>query len=341
MGVRSRDADGAGDNFRLTPRDLDMLHSLGQARYLSIDALEWLHFPVWRERYAAWQKTQSAGNQQRYMSSSHAYRRLRWLLREKWVRRLRRPTALAIEVFGREPDLYYLTEQGARLLSEYRGLDLEALHYGDPRQRSYQKLQHHEAVGRVYAALRSKIESRPDLRFEDWRSEHDFQRDFDHVPVWIPASDGTSHIEETGLQPDGAFFIKHTGGRALLFVEVERDQPLPKWRKKIWAYEAYYGSEQLKTRFGTGDFIFLGIGLNEGHQQRLVQATGEALALLYTDPHVIEAAMDRYRLGHMAMVHPLTIGTGWEALTTTQVKEQSGVVPWRITVQSQLYELIG
>ena len=34
--------------IRLQSRDLDILHSLGVGRYLTIQALEWLHIPSWR-----------------------------------------------------------------------------------------------------------------------------------------------------------------------------------------------------------------------------------------------------------------------------------------------------
>lgn len=80
-------------------------------------------------------------------------------------------------------------------------------------------LQHHAAVGRVYAALRLKIESRPKFHFEDWLSEHDFQRHVDTVAIHVPHDDGTRHAEETGIEPNGAFFIARSCGWPLVVVE--------------------------------------------------------------------------------------------------------------------------
>lgn len=335
---RPRKDDRSG--FVLMARDLAIFASLSAAYYLSAECLEWLHFPQWRERYLHWQHEQVDGDSSRYRASAAVYRRLRLLTDAKYIRRVVRPTMLALDTYQREADLFWLTEKGAQALVDYRGYELADLHYGEPRQRSYLMLQHHVAVGRVYAALRSKIESRDDLRFEDWRSEHDFQREYDRIPVRFPQPDGSSHVEETGIQPDGAFFIGHEGGRSLLFIEVERDQPLKKWREKVFAYEAYHGSQQLRARFDTGTFIFLGIGLDAQHQQRLLHATGEALALLYPDPAKRTTAQERYLIGYMGMVHPLTIGDGWGELRAVQVVERGGAVPWGVKIESGTYQLI-
>ena len=42
---------GSSRRLALTPRDIDIFESIHEARYLSTETLEWLHFPQWRERY--------------------------------------------------------------------------------------------------------------------------------------------------------------------------------------------------------------------------------------------------------------------------------------------------
>jgi hypothetical protein len=324
----------------LMTRDLDIFWSLYEARYLTIEAIEWLHFPQWRERYAQWQAAQAAGATKPYIPTTQAYTRLRLLQGNNYVRRIVRPTMLAIDTYRREPDLFLLTEKGATVLAEYRGLELEQLHYGEPRQRSYLMLQHHVAVGRVYAALRSRIESKPGIQFSEWRSEHHAAKDFDRVVMRVPQPDGSVRSEETGIQPDGAFFIDYEGGRTLFFVEVERDQPLKKWKEKMWAYEAYHNSAVLQERYGCSAFVLLGMALDAAHQRRLLEATGEALALLYPNAAQRAAAQGRYLIGHMGHAHPTLIGAGWHELRQVKVVERGGAVPVGVQVETAEYVLI-
>jgi hypothetical protein len=326
--------------FVLMARDLDLFQSLSDARYLTIEQIEWLHFPIWRERYGQWHQAQAAGNTTPYAPSTNAYRRMRALVGQKLVRRIVRPAMLAVDTYRREPDLFFLTEKGAQLLAEHRGLDLAELHYGEPRQRSYLMLQHHVAVGQVYAALRSRVDAKPGIAFTHWRSEHHAAKDFDRLTMRVPQPDGTHRTQETGIQPDGAFFIEYDGGRTLFFLEVERDQPLKKWKEKVYAYEAYSRSAQMQARYGTREFILLGVALDATHQRRLLEATGEAIAGLYTDPVYRMQAYDNYLIGHMGCVHPTRIGAGWQRLQRIEVVERGGVAPLGVRVEVGEHVLI-
>jgi hypothetical protein len=324
----------------LTPRDIEILWSLHQARYLTVELIEWLHFPQWRDRYRQWQQAKEAGATKRYMPVAQAYHCLRRLEQAKFVRRIVRPAMLAVDYYQREPDLFFLTEKGAEVVAAARGIEVEQLHYGEPRQRSYLMLQHHVAVGRVYAALRSKIESKPGLHFWEWRSEHHASKDFDRVTMRVPQADGTQRTEETGIQPDGAFFIEYEGGRTLFFVEVERDQPLKKWREKVYAYEAYHNSAPVRARYTSHTFVLLGLAMDAMHQRRLLEATGEAVAGLYEDPARRAVAQERYLIGHMGHAHPTRIGVGWQKLQRVEVVERGGAVPLGVKVETAEHVLI-
>lgn len=324
----------------LTPRDVEILWSLHEARYLTVELIEWLHFPQWRERYAQWQQAQAVGSTKRYMPVAQAYHCLRRLEQAELVRRIVRPAMLAVDYYQREPDLFFLTEQGAEVLVAAKGLGLDEILYGQPRQRSYLMLQHHVAVARVYAALRSRIDSKPGIAFTHWRSEHHAAKDFDRLTMRVPQPDGTHRTQETGIQPDGAFFIEYDGGRTLFFLEVERDQPLKKWKDKIYAYEAYSRSAQMQARYGTREFILLGVALDATHQRRLLEATGEAIGGLYTDPAYRMQAYDNYLIGHMGCAHPTRIGVGWQRLQRIEVVERGGVAPLGVRVEIGEHVLI-
>jgi hypothetical protein len=324
----------------LTPRDIDILWSLHEARYLSVDLIEWLHFPQWRDRYAQWQQAHAAGSPKRYMPVAQAYHCLRRLEQAHYVRRIVRPALLAVDYYQREPDLFFLTEQGAEVVAAARGMELDEILYGQPRQRSYLMLQHHVAVARVYAALRSRIDSKPGIAFTHWRSEHHAAKDFDRLTMRVPQVDGTHRTEETGIQPDGAFFIEYDGGRTLFFLEVERDQPLKKWKDKVYAYEAYGRSPQLQARYGTSEFVLLGMALDPAHQRRLLEATGAALAGLYTDPAQRMQAQENYLIGQMGCAHPTRIGDGWQVLQRIEVVERGGVAPLGVRVEIGEHVLI-
>ncbi len=49
--AKRRHPRGVARPIRLQERDLDILHSLSVGRYLTVPAIEWLHWPGWRERY--------------------------------------------------------------------------------------------------------------------------------------------------------------------------------------------------------------------------------------------------------------------------------------------------
>jgi hypothetical protein len=324
----------------LTPRDIQILWSLHEARYLTVELVEWLHFPQWRDRYVQWQQAQAAGSTKRYIPTTQAYTRLRLLQGNGYVRRIVRPAMLAVDYYQREPDLFFLTEQGAEVLAAAKGLGIDEILYSQPRQRSYLMLQHHVAVARVYAALRSRIDAKPGIAFTHWRSEHHAAKDFDRLTMRVPQPDGTHRTQETGIQPDGAFFIAYDGGRTLFFLEVERDQPLKKWKDKIYAYEAYKNSPQLQARYGERRFFLLGVALDAHHQRRLLEATGEAIAGLYTDPANRMKAQTTYLIGHMGHSHPTRIGAGWQVLQRIEVVERGGVVPLGARVAIEDYVLI-
>src|SRR5258705_8630799 len=67
---------GVGRPIQIQERDLAILASLSVGRYLTAAAIEWLHYPGWRERYKAYLERQKADESLCYRPLNHVYRRL-------------------------------------------------------------------------------------------------------------------------------------------------------------------------------------------------------------------------------------------------------------------------
>ena len=114
-----------------------MLLSISVGRYLSVPAIEWLHYPGWRERYKVYLEERKIDTTATFYPTPKVYKRLR-ALREgpmPFVHRVARSVERATVVFNRLPDAYVLAEAGAELLCSRRGYELENLWYEDPRKR--------------------------------------------------------------------------------------------------------------------------------------------------------------------------------------------------------------
>ena len=137
--------------IHLQERDLDMLLSISHGRYLSVSALEWLHYPGWRECYKAYLDDRKIDTSATYYPAPKLYKRLR-ALREgptPFVYRLARSVERATVVFNRLPDAYALTEAGAELLCAHRGFELAQLWYEEPRKRASKNFEHSVAIGSI------------------------------------------------------------------------------------------------------------------------------------------------------------------------------------------------
>ena len=82
----------APPRLRITERDIAILHSLSTARFLTAQAVEWLHFPDWRAR---WEQHATAPRQRRYHPAPRVYGRLRQLEQQHLIQRIVRPISVA------------------------------------------------------------------------------------------------------------------------------------------------------------------------------------------------------------------------------------------------------
>src|SRR6266542_2460706 len=74
--AKRRHSRGVAVPIRLQARDLDILGSLSVGRYLTVPAIEWLHFPAWRERYKAYLEQRKTDPAVAFYPKSDVYRRL-------------------------------------------------------------------------------------------------------------------------------------------------------------------------------------------------------------------------------------------------------------------------
>jgi hypothetical protein len=303
--------------FYLTPRDVEMLASINIARYITPQALEWLHFPTWRDRWAA---AQAAGTPEAYRPAPHLYRRLSHLVDHEIVYRLRRPIERSRDTFGRAPDIYMLAALGARLLAEnHEGTFIEDCYYTRKRERSFQNVEHGAMIGQVYAAIRSRFEAVQGLELTDWQGEHLTAKDYDTVQACLRRSGGTFLWKKAGIQPDATCvfhgFDKGERISGRVFIEVDRGtRPTQTWADKIAAYDAYMGSGALMKRYGVNDFTLLVITTTEAQRMTLMQATAGVLG----------KGSKRYLFAIEGDVHPDRLGASWRYIDT--VKKTSSLL---------------
>jgi hypothetical protein len=282
----------ASPRLRITERDIAILHSLSTARFLTAQAIEWLHFPDWRAR---WEQHTSA---RRYYPAPRVYGRLRQLEQQNLIYRIVRPISVASIAAERDNNAYALREGGAELLAEAHGCSLDEIWYEDLRERSIQNLTHSVLIGVLYAALRAKIESMVDVQLDEWCGDHLLSRQ-KYDAITVP---GTPNLRRTDrkwpILPDATCVIRHAGGALRCFIELDRGRPIRTWQEKIVAYQAYAGSAELRTRYAANTFVLLVATTTASYRRKLMTATA----------NILYQASDRHLFTTLVNLHSLTIG---------------------------------
>ncbi len=303
--------------FQVTKRDLDMLASIVVARYLTAEALEWLHWPTWRDR---WKAAQAADKAEVYRPAPHLYRRLNHLVDAGLLYKLRRPIERSWDTFGRAPDVYMLSPDGVEMLAGYHpDWTIDDIVYPTrKRERSYQNIAHGTAIGQAYAAIRAVLEANPITALENWQGDYVTAKAYDRLVVRRIGHSGSMEQVTLPVQPDATFVLMGHGGtpkelRRRIFVEIDRGTRATRtWADKISAYDRYRGSAELKARYGVDDFTVLTITTTEAQRQTLMQATAG----------MVGKADKRYRFALETDVHPDTIGSQWYQLVSMSKTER-------------------
>ena len=302
--------------IRLQARDLDMLHSLGIARYLSVQGLEWLHVPTWRARWEAHRQNGEAGKRG-YYPLPNLYRRLEGLRGGGYIVAVRRTVERATVVFSRLADVYALTEAGAELLADQRpGVDLDSLIWEGQRPRALQNLEHTVSIASVYAALRAELEhffagwAEP-LTLAGWTDDRrlaqagpEGERRYDQV---------SSEGDDLPVLPDATFTLSLGEKQRRYFVEIDRGtRPIDSWREKARAYRAYRQTPQLLARYGVADFALLIVAPTTRRMERI------AAQVVKVDPN--QGLTCRYILSEK--IHPTTIRESWQRVDSSTAQRR-------------------
>lgn len=288
--------------IRLQQRDIDILHSLAVGRYLTVQAIEWLHFPTWWSR---WQQHQASGVKA-YYPLPNVYKRLEGLRAGGMVQSIKRTADRASLVFQRLADVYALTEAGADLLFEHR--DLDHVEYTDTKKRSLTHLEHSVAIAMVYAALRSVLEAEfiGILALSGWQGDHQLARDYDRLVV-------AGHRAKLPVVPDATFTLSSSSRTRRYFVEVDRGtRPLSSWREKVQAYEAYRESTSLKERYDVKDFVLLVVAPTIRRVERIADWVAKYR----------RSDESEYAFITSQCIHPTTIRTGFQRIVSTSTENR-------------------
>lgn len=322
-------------NIRLTERDIAIFESLSTARFLTAEAIEWLHFPEWKERYRRWAQD-TEPDKKPYAISGRLYGRLK-AFREAnppLVYRIVRPVALSYSRFQRDDDVYALAPGGADFVAEAGRIAHDEIWTERLRTRSAQTLAHSAYIGTFYAALRERLE-RDGQHLYAWKGDHVLCKEYDSVSLTLHRN--TSRKD--GLWPvipDAVFYLGEGAARRLYFLELDRGRPIRTWREKVRAYEAYrtYERKKLKDRYGVDDFTVVVATTTENQQTKLLQATADEL----------KKVSQNYAFTLIERLHPSRIGPGWKRLATVERGPMRQVVDrlrdtWNITTET--FRLIG
>lgn len=273
----------------ITARDSAILASLAEVRFLTVEQLQWLHWPErWRaaERIAREQKRPNR-------SPKNAYTRIAGLAAHGLLVALRRSVDRGVTEYRRLPFCYALTRAGAELLACQHGRPLDDVWYYERATRAAAGLEHSLAIGAFYAALRAELEFRG-RSFSGWAADHVLSTDYDTVAV-------ASVSHPLPIIPDATFALD--GQR--YFVEIDRGTTrIEQWRKKALAYDAYGRHPQLQARYGATQFTVLVVAPSG---QRL-----EAIARVVADVH--QMAVPNYLFLAEQHVHPFSIRRRWQRM---------------------------
>jgi len=286
-------------------RDLAMLLSIGTARMLTVQMLEWLHFASWRTRYKqALEQARAHTNAPSYRPARQVHERLAGMARHGLLTRATRTNDRGATYFRRLPDMFTLTRAGAELLCARLGVAAEELAVVERRARAIQNVEHCIAIGQCYAALRAELEYRG-RSLDDWMGDHRLQRSYDRL---ITAG-GKAMVS---LIPDATC---HIAGQRY-FIEIDRGtRPLRSWVEKTYAYEAYRGSAQLRARYDTDTFKVLIVAPTT---TRLARIAGEVAT-------VNRGATPDYLFTQASMIHPTTIRRGWNVIDSATLRKRQVV----------------
>ena len=180
---------------------------------------------------------------------------------------------------GRRPLLYMLTSHGAKLLVEELGCEPEDIDWRPEYNNvAWPFLRHQLAINDAYVAFKLAAE-RIGWRLEHWVDDRILKQNADRVA--LSRQDGSSR--QVAVVPDAYMVLTHGPTDLCLFVEIDRatmsvapaSHRTKSWRRRIQAYQAYFTSEAIVTRYTTRRIRVLTATTGNKRLANLKQATEE------------------------------------------------------------------
>jgi hypothetical protein len=289
--------------FVMTARDLEILASLADVRYLTIQHLQWLHW------HARWRPAERAAREAGTINRrpKKAYERVAAMAERGLLLALKRSADRATVVFRRLPNAICLTRAGAELLAARQGLPIDQIWHAARSTRAVITLEHSLAIGAFYAALRAELNYRG-RTLSGWVADHILCSDYDSLAIA-----GIGH--PLPVIPDGTFALD--GIR--YFVEIDRGTTrIEQWRKKAMAYQAYQRDPRMQARYGVTSSIIL-----------VVAPAGSRLDAIARMVATIHGGVaDNYRFLSDDRVHPFSIRRRWQRMAQVEwVVRRAGQPP--------------
>lgn len=230
--------------MQLTARDVSIILSVYENRFLKRDQIQRLHFP--------------------YVSRMACNKRIKALYEHKFLDRLIKPV-----VIGSHQLVYALDKRGADLVAAALEIDRRKVRWNRANNRvEFFFLEHTLAVSEFRVCLSVALaRRREELIF--WQ-----RGDRSHLRRISMTNAKKKYFT---VAPDAFFGIQSGRGKHIFFLEVDMGtETLSRFTEKVVAYKRYWKSRQYTEEYGFNHFRVLTVAESERRLANLIRATGKA-----------------------------------------------------------------
>ncbi|MHB8143006.1 MAG: replication-relaxation family protein [Thermoleophilia bacterium] len=247
--------------IQLTARDVEIILSVYENRFLKRDQIQRLHF---------------AG-----ASVFACNRRLKKLDEHKFLDKLIKPVAV-----GSHQLVYALGKQGADVVAAALEIDRHKVRWSRAHNRvEFLFLEHTLGISEIRVCLDLALAGRREELFFYQRGDRSHLR-----RISVPESKKKYLV----VAPDAFFGIQVPKGKYAFFLEVDLGtETLSRFAEKITAYKQYWKSGKYQQDYGYRFFRVLTVTESERRMANLIKATGKAggrKMFLFTNFHSIQNA---------------------------------------------------
>ena len=229
--------------MRLTDRDVSVILSVYENRFMRRDQIQRLHFPT-----SSVQATSA---------------RLKKLSDHKFLDKLQRPVA-----GGAAQAVYALNKRGADVVAMNRDVSRHQVHWKRDNNRvEWFFMEHSLAVSEFKVCLDLALKERSEELYFYQRGDRSLIR---------RVSDPRGKKKYLVVAPDAFFGVQAEKGKYIFFVEIDLGtETLKRFQEKVIAYKQYWKSRKFKEDYGFNHFRVLTVAESETRLANLIHATGE------------------------------------------------------------------